>query len=56
MKFEGFNWDAGNINKCQKHGLTRKEIETFFLQEKIYVTPDIKHSSNEDRFLAIGVV
>ncbi len=54
MKFEGFNWDAGNTNKCQKHGLTKEGIEDFFLQEKIYVAPDIKHSAGEERFLAIG--
>ena len=54
MKFEGFNWDTGNIDKCQKHGLTQEEIEYFFQQKKIYVAPDIKHSTIEERFLAIG--
>ena len=54
MKFEGFNWDIGNIDKCQKHGLTQEEIEYFFQQKKIYVTSDIKHSLIEERFLAIG--
>ena len=54
MKFEGFNWDTGNISKCQKHGLTQEEIEHFFQQKKIYISPDIKHSTIEERFLAIG--
>ena len=54
MKFEGFNWDTGNTDKCQKHGLNQEEIEDFFQQKKIYVAPDIKHSSLEERFLAIG--
>ena len=54
MKFEGFNWDTGNTAKCQKHGLTQEEIEHFFQQDKIYVATDIKHSTIEERFLAIG--
>ena len=41
MQFEGFNWDTGNTDKCQKHGLTKEEIEQFFQQKKIYVAPDI---------------
>ena len=53
MRIEGFNWDTGNTNKCQKHGLAKEEIEWFFIQEKIYVAPDMKHSSKEERFLAI---
>ena len=54
MRFEGFNWDGGNRSKCTKHGLNREDIEKFFLQKEIYVTPDLKHSNWETRFLAIG--
>jgi len=54
MKFEGFNWDSGNIDKYQKHGLTQEEIECFFKRKKIYVAPDIKHLAIEEQFLAIG--
>ena len=54
MKFEGFNWDEGNINKCQKHGLIKENIEQFFLQDGVFTAPDIKHSTEEERFLAIG--
>lgn len=54
VKFEGFNWDRGNSSKCTKHGLSREEIEKFFLQKEVYVAPDLKHSSEEERFLAIG--
>ena len=25
--FSGFDWDDGNLGKCQKHGLTLEEIE-----------------------------
>ena len=50
---EGFDWDEGNVTKCQKHGVTLEEIEEFF-QTQIYVAPDIKHSQDEVRFLAVG--
>ena len=49
-----FDWDAGNKDKCEKHGISSKEIETFFKQDSIYIAPDIKHSEEEQRFLAIG--
>jgi uncharacterized DUF497 family protein len=50
---EGFDWDEGNVTKCQKHGVTLEEIEEFF-QAQIYVAPDLKHSQDEERFLAVG--
>ena len=49
-----FDWDDGNITKCQKHGVSVEEIEGFFKQEEILVAPDIKHSEDEERFIAIG--
>ena len=36
-----------------KHGVSRVAIEDFF-RGKIWVAPDPKHSTHEDRFLAIG--
>lgn len=54
MKIDGFNWDLGNSKKCQKHGLSREDIEGLFYQKNIYVAPDIEHSILEDRFFAIG--
>lgn len=54
MKVDGFDWDAGNQFKNEaKHGLSREVIETFF-HGKIWVGPDPKHSTAEDRFLALG--
>jgi len=50
----GFEWDAGNSEKCKKHGLSLDEIEGFFRQGNIYIAPDIKHSQKEQRFLAAG--
>jgi len=49
----GFDWDAGNRGKCRKHGLTPSEIEELF-NRPIAVLPDPGHSTNEERFKAIG--
>ena len=54
MKVDGFDWDSSNTFKSEtKHGLFRDVIESFF-QGKIWVAPDLKHSHEEDRFLALG--
>jgi uncharacterized DUF497 family protein len=50
----GVEWDTGNMEKCQKHGLSLDEIEDFFKQENLYMAPDIRHSQDEQRFLAAG--
>jgi len=28
MKFSGFDWDSGNLEKCQKHGISAELIES----------------------------
>jgi uncharacterized protein len=48
-----FDWDEGNVAKCQKHGLSQEDVEQVFRDDP-YVFPDEKHSSSEDRFIAIG--
>ena len=53
VEVSGFDWDVGNREKCQRHGLTLEEIEALFRSEP-HVTPDIAHSNQENRFLAIG--
>lgn len=54
MKVDGFDWDSGNSFKNEaKHGISRQTVEAFF-GRSIWVAPDVKHSSTEDRFLAIG--
>jgi uncharacterized protein len=50
----GFDWDAGNREKCQKHGVSVREIEALFSSASLYVTPDIKHSVDEKRYIAAG--
>lgn len=54
IRFSGFEWDKGNITKCLKRGISQYEIESFFKNNEIFITPDIKHSDKEQRFLAIG--
>lgn len=53
-RVDGFDWDSGNSEKIKTHGLSRKEVEGFFRQESVYVTPDIQHSEKEERYLAVG--
>ena len=49
----GFDWDAGNLEKCQKHGVSIGEIEAL-LSSDPGVAPDPKHSAEEDRLIAVG--
>ena len=49
----GFEWDEGNWHKCQKHGVSIREIEAAFHQGMIEF-PDPAHSEEEDRFIGIG--
>jgi uncharacterized protein len=53
MKFDGFDWDSGNLAKCQKHGVSIVEIESLFSGTPL-VAPDVLHSSKEQRFRAVG--
>lgn len=51
--FAGVDWDEGNRQKCQKHGVTIGEIEAL-LSGRPHVAPDLRHSAHEDRFIAVG--
>jgi uncharacterized DUF497 family protein len=53
-KIEGFDWDAGNARKSEKHGVTQAEAEQVFLNEPLFITPDEKHSESERRYRALG--
>ena len=48
-----FDWDSGNLAKCQKHGVSIDEIQTLF-QSDPYVGRDERHSEQEDRYVAVG--
>ena len=53
MKVAGFEWDAGNREKCQKHGVSLGEIEALFTRP-VMMLPDQAHSMTEARLKAIG--
>ena len=53
MNFSGFDWNAGNRVKCQKHGVSTEIIEATF-RRRLMVLPDEAHSQTEQRFRAIG--
>lgn len=59
MKVKGktieFDWNQANLSKSYfKHGVTPKETEEVFLDSKLLVISDVKHSESEDRFIAVG--
>jgi len=49
-----FDWDAGNLAKCQTHGVTTAEIE-HVLDSDPFLVPDYEHSQHEDRNIAVGL-
>ena len=55
MRFDGFDWDAGNRDKCGKHGVSVGEIEALFMGSPM-IEPDPAHSAREVRIRAIGRV
>lgn len=53
MRVDGFDWDAGNLAKCQKHGVPVAVIEALFQgTPAIYADPG--HSQQEQRLRLIG--
>ncbi|MBX9761304.1 MAG: BrnT family toxin [Beijerinckiaceae bacterium] len=54
MRFDDFDWDAGNVAKCEKHGVTINEIEDVLERDPL-IAPDHRHSGTEPRFIAIGI-
>ncbi len=53
-EFSGFDWDEGNREKCQKHGVSVAEIESLFRAGPLAVRPDPEHSLDEERIQGIG--
>ena len=53
MEYAGFDWDGGNREKCQKHGVSIAEIEAMF-EGTVLIASDPQHSVKEERFKAIG--
>lgn len=49
----GLQWDRGNREKCQNHGVSVAAIEAAF-RGPTAVFPDPAHSRDEERFEAVG--
>jgi len=50
----GFEWDAGNARKNERHGVTQVEAEDAFFDPRLLLLPDPRHSELEPRFHALG--
>lgn len=53
IEFAGFDWDAGNREKCRKHRVTIDDIEMLF-QGRPRVAPSPRHGTRETRYIAVG--
>ena len=52
----GFDWDEGNAEKNRElHHGTPEEAEDIFFNEPLIVRSDIRHSTRERRFYALGL-
>lgn len=54
MDIIGIEWDTGNCNKCQKHGVSIAQIEEVLTNPCVQILLDGKHSNTEQRFWVIG--
>lgn len=51
----GFDWDDGNLDKnWYRHNVTNQECEEIFFNVPLIIASDIKHSEDEQRYLALG--
>lgn len=50
----GFEWDAGNARKNEKHGVAQSEAEQVFFDGRLLVAADDSHSADEARHHALG--
>lgn len=50
----GFDWDAGNARKNERHGVTQVEAEDLFFDPRLLLVPDPRHSREEPRYHALG--
>ncbi|MBL8370145.1 MAG: BrnT family toxin [Burkholderiaceae bacterium] len=54
QKITGFNWDAGNARKNEKHGVSTAEAEQVFFNVPLLLLEDSAHSQEEPRHHALG--
>lgn len=49
-----FEWDAGNVGKNGKHGVSDSESEEVFFDSDKMILKDILHSHAEERLILLG--
>jgi hypothetical protein len=54
VRVTGFDWDAGNARKNERHGVAQVEAEDLFFDPRLLLVPDPRHSDEEPRFHALG--
>jgi len=54
LKISTFDWDDGNRDKCQKHGLSMSDVEHVLISARNLIVRDVQNSLTEDRYIAIG--
>jgi uncharacterized DUF497 family protein len=53
-RISGFDWDAGNARKNDKHDVTMAEAEQVFFNVPLLAVVDSQHGERELRFHALG--
>ena len=53
-RIAGFDWDAGNARKNEKHDVSMAEAEQIFFNMPLLLLEDEKHSQREARHHALG--
>ncbi len=53
-QISGFDWDAGNARKNEKHAVKLAEAEQVFFNSPLLLLDDVAHSQSEPRFHALG--
>jgi len=54
LKVSSFDWDDGNRDKCQKHGLSTSDVEHVLASARNLIVHNVQNSFSEDRYIAIG--
>ena len=50
----GLDWDASNARKNERHGVSAADAEQIFFNVPLLLSPDARHSANEERLHALG--
>jgi hypothetical protein len=53
-RVEGFDWDAGNARKNERHSVSQAEAEQVFFDLRLLVVADDRHSQTEPGFHGLG--